>query len=418
MFDQLFQRQGALARHQDGPLAEERRRFLLHCAKKQMALTTLRIIAGYILVVAKALRLAERPGELITSQEIKAAADRWAHRRSPRRSLQTGHRAQRQFTLLATRWLSFIGRLQGVTPTLQPYDGQVTAFAEHMRQERGFSPQTIENNCRAARVFLAQLSEDGLRLDTLTIPQLDDIVARQVREGGYARRSVRAYVYCLRAFFRYAEACAWCRKGLAVALIAPRVFRDESLPSGPSWEDVKRMLAATQGNQPAAIRARAVLLLLAVYGLRASEVVGLQLEDFDWDREMLTIRHGKGQRPRIYPLCRAVGDAVLRYLQEARPRSARREVFLNVRAPFGPLSRCLLGNVVRQRLRALGVTLAHYGPHALRHACATHLLEQGLSLKEIGAHLGHVDPDTTRLYAKVDLAGLRAVGNFNLEGLL
>ena len=131
--------------------------------------------------------------------------------------------------------------------------------------------------------------------------------------------------------------------------MAPRMFRDESIAVGPSWEAVKRLLVATQGDQPADIRARAVLILLAVYGLRAGEVVGLHLEDFDWEREMLTVRHGKRQRPRIYPLCRAVGDAVLRYLREVRPGSARREVFLNLRAPFGPLSCSLVGHLVRQR---------------------------------------------------------------------
>ena len=352
------------------------------------------------------------------AEEIKAAADCWASRRSPQRSLQTVSTAWRLFTRFATRWLSFLGRLQPVITASQPYVEQVTAFADYMRQERGLSPRTIEINCRTVREFLAQLGEAGLRLDTLTIPQVDDIVARQVREGSYARVTVRGYVYRLRAFFRYAEACAWCRPGLAAALLAPRVFRDESIPVGPSWDDVKRLLAATQGNQPADIRARAVLMLLSVYGLRAGEVVGLRLEDFDWEREVLTVQFGKRQRPRIYPLCRAVGDAVLHYLREVRPRSVRREVFLNLRAPFGPLSCSLLGHLVRQRLRALGVTLPHYGPHALRHSCATHLLEQGLSLKEIGDHLGHQSPETTRLYAKVDRAGLRAVGDFDLEGLL
>ena len=71
-----------------------------------------------------------------------------------------------------------------------------------------------------------------------------------------------------------------------------------------------------------------------------------------------------------------------------------------------------------RRLRTLGLTLPHYGSHVLRHACATHLLAQGLSLKEIGDHLGHVSPQTTCIYAKVDLAALRTVGDFNLEGLL
>ncbi len=119
----------------------------------------------------------------------------------------------------------------------------------------------------------------------------------------------------------------------------------------------------------------------------------------------------------MYPLCRPVGDAVLRYLREVRPRCDRREVFLTLRAPFHPLS-FALGAMVQRRLRALGLTLPRYGPHALRHACATHLLSQGLSLKEIGDHLGHRSSDATCIYAKVDLAALRAVADFSLEDLL
>jgi site-specific recombinase XerD len=418
VFDQLFPDSRALARQRDGPLAEERRRYLVHCAEQQMAHKTLLEIARCTLAAANALRVAERPGELITREEIKAAADRWATRHSPQHALSTVSSSWRRFTRYATRWLSFLGRLQPVIPAQQPYAQQVTQFADYMLQERGLSPRTIEIRCRTVREFLARLGEDGLRLETLTIAHVDDILARQVRERGYARVTVRGIVERLRAFFRYAEARAWCRPGLAASLMAPRMFRDESIAVGPSWEAVKRLLVVTHGDQPADIRARAVLILLAVYGLRAGEVVGLRLEDFDWEREILTVRRGKRQRPRIYPLCRAVGDAVVRYLREVRPGSARREVFLNLRAPFGPLSCSLLGHLVRQRLRALGVTLPHYGPHALRHSCATHLLEQGLSLKEIGDHLGHVDPETTRLYAKVDVAGLRAVGDFDLEGLL
>ena len=77
-----------------------------------------------------------------------------------------------------------------------------------------------------------------------------------------------------------------------------------------------------------------------------------------------------------------------------------------------------MGAVVDRRLHALGLTLPHYGSHVLRHACATHLLGQGLSLKEIGDHLGHQSSEATRIYAKVDLNGLRAVADFDLEGLL
>jgi integrase len=159
-------------------------------------------------------------------------------------------------------------------------------------------------------------------------------------------------------------------------------------------------------------------MLLAVYGLRAGEVTALRLNDFDWEREMLTVPSGKSPRPRAYPLSHPVGDAVLRYLRDVRPRSDRREVFLTVVAPFRPVTPDALGRLVRRRLHALGLTLPHYGPHALRHACATHLLAQDLSLKEIGDHLGHRSPESTSIYAKVDLTALRTVAEFSLEDLL
>jgi integrase/recombinase XerD len=92
-------------------------------------------------------------------------------------------------------------------------------------------------------------------------------------------------------------------------------------------------------------------------------------------------------------------------------------VFLRLKAPCGPLSSGVLYDVVSDRLRALTLPLRQYGPHALRHACATHLLTQGLSMKAIGDHLGHRKADTTRVYAKVDLGGLHQVANFDLGDL-
>jgi integrase/recombinase XerD len=418
MFEQLFERPHALARQQNGPAAEERRRYLAHCAERQMARRTLRLIAIYILIVANALRLADRPGELITRAEIEAEADRWANRRPRPPGMRSVRLSWLRFTGHATRWLTFLGRLQPPATAPRPYAEYVAQFVDYMLRERGLSPRTIEYRCRTISEFLALIAEAGLRLDTLTVAQVDETLARKVRDEGYARVTIQTYASTLRAFFRYAEGRSWCRPGLAAAIMAPRVFPYEALPEGLSWDDVNRALVAAQGDRPADIRDRALLMLLAVYGLRSSEVVGLRLEDFDWEHEVLTILHSKRQKPRTYPLCRPVGDAVLRYLREARPPSSRREVFLTLRAPFRPLPWGGLGQVVRRRLHALNMSLSHYGPHALRHACATHLLEQGLSLKEIGDHLGHQSPETTRIYAKVDLTGLRAVADFDLEGLL
>jgi site-specific recombinase XerD len=418
MFDRFLKRPHALARHRDGPLAEERLRYLAHCAEQQMSQVTLQHIASYLLVVARLLRLAERPGERVTQAEVEAAADRLVQRQPRSPSVRKDRRLRARFVGRAIRWLRFLGRLQPPAAVPQPYADHVAQFTDHLLQERGLAPRTVAYSRRTIQEFLAHIHQAGLRLQTLTAAHLDDLRAQKVQDGRCCRVTLKRWATALRPFLRFAEGRRWCRPGLAAALRTPRVYPQEGLPLGPSWEDVQRLIATAEGDDPKAIRDRALLLLLAVYGLRAGEVAALRLEDFDWEREVLTIRRGKQKRVRAYPLCRPVGDAVLRYLREVRPRSDHREVFLRVLAPFRPLADKSLGGMVSWRLHALGLSLPHYGSHALRHACATHLLARGLSLKEIGDHLGHQSPETTRIYAKVDLAELRVVGEFDLEGLL
>jgi site-specific recombinase XerD len=419
MFDRFLKQPHALAVHRNGPLAEERQRFLAHCAEQQMSWDTLRRIASYTLVIAKALRLAKRPGELITRAEIEAAADRWVNRRSRQPRRRKNHRlAVRLFRGHAIRWLTFLERLQPPVTVQQPYADHVAEFTDYMLRERGLSPSTITYSRGTIQGFLVQIDKADLQLKMLTAAEVNELLATKVRNNEYSRVGIRRWAAALRPFFRFAEGRGWCCRGLADAIKTPQMFRHEGLPLGPSWDDVSRLLTQAQGNCPVDIRDRALLLLLAVYGLRAGEVAALRLEDFDWEREMLTVPHGKRRRPRTYPLCRTVGDAVLRYLKKARPRSDRREVFMTVLAPFRPLHSKSVGGMVSRRLHTLGLTLPHYGAHTLRHACATHLLAQGMSLKEIGDHLGHQSPEATRVYAKVDLAALRIVGDFTLEGLL
>lgn len=418
MFDRLYRRQHAVARHLQEPLADERRRYLVHCANQQMSLVTLGHIARNTLIVTKILRLASRPKERISRAEIAAAADRWVNRRSKRRPVRNVRRECRKLRGHAVRWLTFLGRLQAPVAVRQPYAKQVAQFTDYLLRERGLSPRTIAYSRKAIHEFLAQVAEAGLRLKTLSVSQVDELLIEKIQEHGLSRVTVKRIACALRPFFRFAELHRWCRPRLAAAIKTPRVYTHEGLPLGPSWDDVNKLIATAKGNEVVDLRDRALLLLLSVYGLRAGEVVALRLEDFDWARELLTITYGKQQRARSYPLCRPVGDAVLRYLREGRPRSDRREVFLTVLAPFRPMHLATVGGMVCRRLHALGLTLPHYGAHVLRHACARNLLAQGLSLKEIGDHLGHQSVDTTAIYAKVDLAALRIVGDFDLEGLL
>jgi integrase/recombinase XerD len=418
MFERLFNRPITVAQQWAGPLLEERLSYLSHLAEQGVARHRLQVRAYYLLVIAQRLRLAQRPVKVISPGEIERQARRWAEQPGPRKVI--GSKWQRvYFMRYATQWLQFCGRLQPLSDPPHRYAELIAAFADFLGREKGLVPSTIRACCSRVREFLDRVGSTASdSLGTITVTQLDEALAAYIAAGGYARTTVQEIVGKLRAFFRYAEMCHWCRSGLAVALKAPRVFAQGSLPVRPTWREVQQVLALTKGNQPVDIRDHALLLLLSVYGLRAGEVVRLRLNDLDWEQELLTVRRSKSGRSQIYPLSRVVGAALIRYLREARPPASLREVFVTRHAPFRPMDRGTLYLIVARRLRALNPSLLHFGPHALRHACATHLLEQGLSLKEIGDHLGHRHPDTTRIYAKVDLARLRQVADFDLGGVL
>jgi site-specific recombinase XerD len=399
MFDQLFKSPVALARHQTGPLLKERLAFLKHLANQGYSRRQLRRNANSLLVIAQMLGLASRPRKAMTPDQVK-------HRT-----------ANRGLYPLATRWLQFMGRLRLRPASVTPCAKKIKAFARHMEHEQELSPATIQTRCWFVAQFFDRLRVKGGSLHEITPHRIDVAFQKLIDPGGYSRNTIQTWGNALRAFFRFAAARGWCRNGLAACIRSPRVFSQASLPLGPSWDDVQRLLASTEGDRRHNIRARAILMLLAVYGLRAGEVSRLRLEDFDWEHEVFSVVSSKTKRVRTYPLTRSVGDVILRYLQEVRPRSSHRELFLSLRAPFRPVRKSLW-SMVAERLRSLHVSLSHYGPHVLRHACATRLLAAGLSLKEIGDQLGHADPNSTRIYAKVDLAGLRQVADFDLGGVL
>lgn len=406
MFDQLFDRPSTVVRYRRGPMLEERLAFLTHLVNQGYRHRGVRDHARDLLAIAHTLGLASRSRKTLTvaQAECKMAC-------KPR------------LLSLAIRWLDFMGRLQRRPAPLTPWEKKIKAFAAYLEHEAELSPKTIYNRCWWVRQYFKRLRLEGGSLRDVTPHRIDMTFqkllapgAKSRAKGGYSRETIRGCATALRTFFRFAEQRGWCRKGLAASIRSPRVFSQASLPLGPSWEDVRRLLAMTEGDKPSNVRVRPILMLLAIYGLRRGEVSRLRLDDFDWEHEMFRVVSSKTRRVRTYPLIRLVGDAILRYLQEVRPRSSHRELFLSLRAPFRPVCSSLWGTVAN-RLRSLDVSLSHYGPHVLRHACASRLLAAGLSLKEIGDQLGHRDPDSTRVYAKVDLVGLREVADFDLGGV-
>jgi integrase/recombinase XerD len=413
MFAALFKYPKHVARHRDGPAADARARYLIHCANYGAARSTLAGLASRLLTIARHIDVS--PGRTITLREVQVAGQCWARRRRRRRHLRGQRSPSQVFFQVATDWLRFLGCLEEPSDELSPFAAQLDDFSTYQYRERGLSPDTIQTQRRFLEDFLIPLiSKESLA--RITIHDIDSFL-RLKGEQGCCRLTIRTRAAVLRSFFRHAEMRQWCSPGIAAAIEAPRVFQHEALPSGPNWQDVRRLIDSAGGPADGDVRDRAILMLLATYGLRSSEVRGLSLADLDWARETITVGRPKQRCTHIYPLVTAVGEAILRYLQQVRPRCAHRELFLTLRAPVRPLSRICVYHLVSKRISSLDIQIRHRGPHSLRHASAIHLVAEGFSLKQIGDHLGHRNANATRIYAKVDLPGLREVADFDLRGL-
>lgn len=177
------------------------------------------------------------------------------------------------------------------------------------------------------------------------------------------------------------------------------------------------MLDSCDQETPIGRRNYAILLLLSRLGLRAFEIVGLNLEDFDWDNALITVC-GKGRQRAQLPLPADVGQAVAHYLHHDRPRCSSRRVFIRDHAPLAGFGHShAISKIVWRALEKAGVKSARKGAHLLRHSLATDLLQKGASLDEIGEVLRHKSPDSTAIYAKVELTALRQLALCWLGGV-
>ncbi len=418
MFEKLFVKYRAITRHKNDPLVKERLEYLEHCAALGMSVRSLKEIATYLLIVVEFLHLDATVNDEISVDEIQKQAEQWVNREPQPTNLKSQAGSKRRFTKHATRWLQFMGRLLAPVKNIPPYESYLMQFVEFMKTEKELSLASIDVRYRAVRDFLEQLYKNGHVLKTITITHIDEVFVRKTFEKNYATTTLQGYACNLRGFVRFAESRGWCVAGLAGMIETPRVYKHSNIPSGPSWADVQKLIASTEGYKPTDIRDRAILMLFSVYGFRSSEVAILSLDDLDWEKELIHIYRPKQRKKQTYPLAHSVGESILCYLKNARPQTSRRELFLLRRAPFTPLSNSTLYAIVSRRLKSLNIESSHFGAHAIRHACATRLLQQEHSLKEIGDYLGHKDPEATRVYAKVDINGLRQVGNFDLGDIL
>jgi site-specific recombinase XerD len=414
MLDAFLEHPFFLNRHRQAPLLKDRESFLSHLQQQGTSRKALRNLSGELLQVVRVLKLTEMRD--VSLQEIQHAACRWARQQRANPKAHSYGNSARFFMYAAKKWLRFHGRLK--LPTVPPmrFADQLSDFARYMAEEQGLSPYSVRSHCAKASKFLEWFGNRHRLLTRAMIEDVDEFLAMK-GASGWNRKSVSAAAQALRAFFRYAETRRWCGTGFAKGIQGPKIYKYEGLPEGPSWEEVRKLLKSMRGSGPADLRARAVLWVLAIYGLRSGEVSRLMLNDFDWRDETFEVDHSKRGGRQRYPLQREVGDAILEYLKRGRPLCTCRHLFVTLNPPYRPLGAFALWTLTSRRLKGIGIQCRTQGPRALRHACATRWLQQGASFKEIGDLLGHRGLESVGIYAKVDLPALRAVATVDLRGL-
>ncbi|HJY75904.1 MAG TPA: site-specific integrase [Burkholderiales bacterium] len=281
-------------------------------------------------------------------------------------------------------------------------------YATYLREERGLAHATLINYLAPVdRFLLDRFGKEPVRLGQLAARDVTQFVLRRAHTMSPGR--AKLLVTALRSFLRFVFVRGETPIDLTPSVPTVADWRLAKLPKFIPAEDVQRLLRACDRRTATGRRDYAVLLLLARLGLRASEVVQMTLEDIDWAAGELMVR-GKGARHDRLPLPADVGNAVVQYLRRDRPHCPSRRVFICAKAPRqgfkGPSTVC---TIVRRAIASAGLRTPSRGAHLLRHSLATELLRRGGSLAEIGELLRHRSPDTTALYAKVDLGALREV---------
>lgn len=301
------------------------------------------------------------------------------------------------------RYLQDVGVVERPVPTVAD-DPLVTSFVTWMRQQRGVKEWTVKAYARVVRGLLVHVGNDPSKY---TVRALRAAVL--ALSDGHGASKGEQVVTATRMFLRQLAVVGLCQSGLADGIPRPARWPQTTLPKHLPPGDVERLIASCDVTTRVGLRDRAVLLLLARLGLRADEVIALCLTDIDWAKATLRVI-GKGRREARLPLSQEVGDAILAYVEHARPVIADAHVVLTARAPWTSIGgNATISYIVARAIRRAGVNAPSFGSHLLRHSAATSMLRDGASLDGIAAVLRHQSIDTTVVYARVDQGLLGSV---------
>ena len=294
-------------------------------------------------------------------------------------------------------------------PSDDPVERIAQTYERFLLDERGVKPRTVANYLPTVRRFLAErFGEREITLGSLSAQDTNQFILREAQRLG--RSTAKLVGTILRSFLRHLHQRGAIPADLAGALPPVTNWSLAGLPKALQPEEIQALLSGCDRNSVAGRRDYAILLLLARLGLRGGEVSALTLDDFDWDAGIVNVS-GKGPRREPLPVPCDVGEAVADYLRNGRPSGCpTRRVFVRLKAPHrGFASTVAIDCVVRRALARAHLDPPFKGAHLLRHSLATGMLRNGATLEDIGQILRHRHPETTQIYAKVDLEALRTV---------
>ena len=324
---------------------------------------------------------------------------------SLKRTVKSGEKAA------VSRFMDFLFQLEVIRTSntcekLKPIQQAINTYAQYLRQERELSEKTtIKYSPVIERFLFEHFGDEPLAFEALCAQDVIGFIKREALRVSPA--GAKSATTALRSFLCYLRYRGDIYFNLAAAVPKVPNWSMSGIPRAIAPEHIQTVLAHCPRDTSIGKRDYAILMLLVHLGLRASEIVSLTLESINWESGSISVV-GKGNKIAYLPLPSEVGEAIVQYLQNGRPASHDRALFLRAHAPIRGLGgEVTIGTIVNAALARANIVTTHRGAHQFRHALAVKLLQQGATLNEIGALLRHQHPKTTGIYAKVDLTSLR-----------
>jgi len=266
------------------------------------------------------------------------------------------------------RYLTTTGKIVSDIETVEQSAAEKLSdeYAHYLREVRGFAIQSIAHHRRISRAFLDHLDRRGVPLRTL---QAKDIEVFVIAVGKrLCRGSLQHEIAALRGLLRFLALDGRIPPGLDKQIDTPRLYRLEQLPRALPWPTVIELLKSLNLTSDIGLRDYAMFLLIATYGLRASEVVELTLDDIAWRKGVLRIHQRKTGSPLELPLTNEVATALTKHLKRSAPPPPYRRIFLRKRAPIGVLKPTAVTEAFQALVRHSNLDIPFQGPHCLRHS--------------------------------------------------